>query len=568
MPMRKYISLILVFVLCLSLAGCGETAAQADLYLKYAGIVDALEAKDYNIAINQIANLILEEQKNNAEPRPAALELMCANSWYVRDPDGTNPPKELTVKSDGTCTIDGQAMTWLEISSDENHMSIVALENGQHKYVLYLNCENVTRPQLTLYTSGLAEWGYYNDEYIAKYYAHPMLPPMIVSWAQVGKTDELSEYFYIYDSLTCQINDCLFDLEIAETTDDSLLTVYAINNDGKTDKAYTLRLQDRDGTYVLILSEDGTDIEATYFNEKYGKDDTWTEAIYRKARAALQDHLNGWSIRVDDKSLTTNQSLAYIYDLFTQAADYKDSAEYLARFSSLPSQLVRINEIRVDQLDKESTNKKAQYFYNPDGTLACASGTDIIDSDGIYYTDYHYFTYDETGKYTTVRAGYNEENVSAVGTPEYDADGRLVSMTVQTSSQSYTSTFTYDDQGRVATADIYPGDYSGRQLTYTYGDDGKLTQKVLVTRNGYDTYTSDYTYSGNALEKIVETYTPKHGDNTYTTEYAFTSDAQGRPLSVVVTTTNPNYTHKSTTQVYEYEDYYFLDTTGLVDENN
>ncbi len=566
--MKKLLSLILVLVLCLSFTGCSEEEqTQIELYLKYADIINALENKDYNQAIHQIGGMIIEEQKLSQEPRPAALDVLCGTAWYARVTDDNDPPLEIRFVNDGTCTVDGQAMTWLEMSSGDDYISVVLLDNGAHKYVVSLNAENLNQPRMTLYTSGMNEYGYYSDQYIANYFTHPMVSPALVYWRQAGRTDELPNSFSLGE-YSCHILDTYCNWEIIENTDDSLLTLTVFAAEGDSDKTYTLRLQDRNGIYVLQMTEDGTDLEATYYCEDYGKDDTWVESIYGLAREQLERYLNNSNntLYVNETSLTSNQSRAYLHELFSKAASYRDGAEYLARFSTIPSQLVKFSETTIDQLDKSNTNRKAEYFYNPDGTLNRAYGDAIIEAYGVHYSDTQHFFYDETGKISKIIAGYNIESPSAIGIPEYDDAGRLVAMAVQTSNDSYTSTFTYDDAGRIATADIYPGDYYGRNITYTYDDAGKLIQKVTLRQDEYYTYTEDYTYEGNALTHILETYARTGGKEIYTTEYAITNDSQGRPVSVVVTTTNPNYTYKSTTREYHYEDLYFLDTTGLLEE--
>jgi len=568
--MKRAISLILVLVLCFSIAGCSEEEqTQIELYQKYAEVITALENKEYNYAIHQIGNMIIAEQKQNDAPRPAVTEVLFSHTWYARVTEDNTPPMEMRFLGDGTCIIDGKSFTWLEMGSNENNLDIVVLDNGAHKYIVSLNAKNRSQPRMALFTSGMNEYGYYGDKHIANYFTHPMISTAMVYWRQAGKTDELPDSFSL-NEYSCHFLDASFVWEVAVNTDDSLLTLNVFNTEGTTAKTYTIRIQDRNGIYVLILAENGTDLEATYYCEDYGKDDNWIESIYGQARKYLDSYLRNSnnSIFVNDTSLTANQSRAYIYDLFSKSAGYRDSDAYLARFSSIPSQLVKLTETTVDQLDKSNTSTKGEYIYNPNGTLSKAKGVDIIEAYGITYSDYQNFFYDETGKLTKIIASYNIESPNAIGIPEYDDAGRLVSMAVQTSSAAYTSTFTYDDQGRIATADINPGVYDSRQITYTYDDTGKLIQKVTLRQDGYYTYTQDYTYEGSALTAIHESYSRTKGKEYYTTDYTITNDSQGRPLSIVITTTNPNNSYKSVTQNYHYEDLYFFDTTGLLEKTN
>lgn len=64
---------------------------------------------------------------------------------------------------------------------------------------------------------------------------------------------------------------------------------------------------------------------------------------------------------------------------------------------------------------------------------------------------------------------------------------------------------------------------------------------------------------------MVENYVPKYG-MSYTTTYTYTCDDQGRPVHAVIDTTNPNNTYKAQEMLYTYQDLYFFDNTGLMEE--
>lgn len=584
--MKKLLSLILALAVCFSLAACGNDASSYDdddddneeelvemrgearLYRKYADIIGALENKEYQEAIRQINIMLIEEQKANQEPLPAIADVLCDNVWHARVTEDTTVAPIMRFSQDGTCQLGDQSLNWIEQNSDEEYMSIFILSEGEYVYCASLQSYANSGPLLYLYTCGQNEYGYYSDKQLATYYPNPMIPVLRTGWQQAGMTDTLPNSFWFYD-YTFNIDNHSYRWSVTDTAEGDLMTVAAVSREGDSTREFTAHLQDRNGIYVVVLSENGTDNEATYYNEEYGYSADWTESLYGQARRYLKSYLGNSSrtIYVDNKSLTPNQSRALIYDLFNRASGYRDADAYLARFTILPSDLVKLTETTVDQLDKSQISTKGEYYYNPDGTLAKARGTGIIDAYGMYYTDYQHFVYDESGKISQIIGGYNIDNPGAIGTPEYDDKGNMVALKVQTGSGSYTSTFTYDDQGRILTADIYPGNYNGRNITYTYGEDGKLVKKVLVRDNGYYTYTYDYTYTGDALTHIKETYTYRYGGG-YETEYAITCDDQNRPLSVAVTTTDSNNTYKSTTQNYHYEDLYFMQIDDLLEEKD
>ena len=585
--MKKILSLILALMLCFSLAACGNDAEsshddddddekeaqsqmreEAKLYRKYADIIDLLENKEYNEVIRQVNLMLIEEQKANQEPLPAIGDVLCGNIWYARVTEESTPPMIMSFTADGTCRIGDQTMNWTERGSDEEFMEFYILADGEYTYCASVQSYAKAGPIVYLYTCVNTEYGYTSDKLVASYYPHAMIPIFRTDWRQAGMTETLPNTMWIYD-YSFNIDNISYQWRVVDTAEGDVLTAAAASRDGDSEREFTLHLQDRNGIYALVVSENGTNNEATYYNENYGLGEDWGETYYGRARSYLKSYLNNSNrtIYVDNKTLTSNQSRAYIYDLFSKASGYRDADAYLARFTILASDLVKLTETTVDQLDKSQTSIKGEYHYNPDGTLAKAKGTDIIDAYGMYYTDYQHFVYDESGKLSQIIGGYNIDNPGAIGTPEYDDKGNLVAMKVQTGSGSYTSTFTYDDQGRVLTADIYPGNYNGRNISYTYGEDGKLAKKVLVRDNGYYTYTYDYTYTGDVLTHIKETYTYRYGGG-YETEYAITCDDQGRPLSVAITTTNSNNTYKSTTQNYHYEDLYFMQIDDLLEKEN
>ena len=97
---------------------------------------------------------------------------------------------------------------------------------------------------------------------------------------------------------------------------------------------------------------------------------------------------------------------------------------------------------------------------------------------------------------------------------------------------------------------------------YTYDDGGKLITKVKTFGyRGQFSVTSNYIYDGDTVVEIQKEWDYY---DYYTETYTFTNDEQGRPLSAVITTTDPEVTYKTQEVKYIYKDLYFFDDTGLV----
>lgn len=580
--MKKWITLLLAFTLCLGLAACGEDTSKADdddyikktdklvekaeLYEKYEELINALENKDYPGVINQIASLSHADKEASKEPGPEPVQLLCKD-WFVSNAD--RPVQVLSFQANGTCTVDGTAMTWTENNTESNWMNGYILHDGAVRYLFELSMPNEDRSlaRVNLWTAEEGEYDINSDEHQGYFYDHEMIPVMADYWYQLTLFEDMPSSLSVSEGVV-YFSDVEYFWTPAESSD-ALLTANAYSRKGDVSTEYTLELKERDGYNVLCITNNDTGTQALYYTETNNEknyDTAWPEAIYAAARKALKSHANGYNIYVNDKYLSDNEAKAYIYSLFSQIDGYLDSADYLARFTILPSRLTNIYQINVDQLDQESKHDSYYCWYLPDGKLEYEYGDSVIERYGITSTYRNYFTYDAAGMIEGIRAGWSSTDVSALATPTYDEAGRLVSMAIQTSNESYTASFTYDELGRLIGSETHAGDYNGRTYTYVYDDAGQLIQKVWTKENNNMTITEDYTYVNGLLTEINATYKYRYSD-PYTVHTVFTNDAQGRPISAVITSTNPNYTYKSTTLEYVYQDIYFLDTAGLVESN-
>ena len=105
--------------------------------------------------------------------------------------------------------------------------------------------------------------------------------------------------------------------------------------------------------------------------------------------------------------------------------DYRDSAEYLARFTVLKDKYTHAERVRVDNMGNTSTNKTYEEFtYNALDQMVKGSSADLTANYGGYSNTNLYFFYDANGRLEKVQEGTGN-SVSTVITLTYDAQGRV-----------------------------------------------------------------------------------------------------------------------------------------------
>lgn len=126
--MKKTIALLLAVMMCLSLVACNAGNSK---YAKYMTIINALEAKDYEGAVEEIYQMYLEDEgiteegEGTADGEDESSEIVTAITpevefWRERVPgeyigywhDEDVELAEITLNADGTCTVNGNAYTW------------------------------------------------------------------------------------------------------------------------------------------------------------------------------------------------------------------------------------------------------------------------------------------------------------------------------------------------------------------------------------------------------------------------------------------------------------------------
>lgn len=163
--MKKWIAMLLAAILCLSLCACGSSK-----YEKYDTIIDALEQKDYEGAIEEIYKLYLAENggeaggddqdptdESEADPDMLKWQELAPSEYIAKSYNEDKPVDNFTLNADGTCLVEGKSLNWLLDSADENYAAINVMDGMVKAYRINLN----------LYEEGYvtASLGFFQDEY-------------------------------------------------------------------------------------------------------------------------------------------------------------------------------------------------------------------------------------------------------------------------------------------------------------------------------------------------------------------------------------------------------------------
>ena len=321
-----------------------------------------------------------------------------------------------------------------------------------------------------------------------------------------------------------------------------------------------------------------------------------TQARYEKAKEYLAKYLENGSFRDDDwKYYEGTNALAYLYAEFEALGDYENSAEIFARFTMLPDMLTSIFIKRTDNLGNVNEYTYESYEYNKKGVLRDKS---ILEFLGLANWNYDFqYEYDKNDNLVTVKL-VDYEGILAIVTPEYDENGKIVKATIQTKTATYTSTWTYDEQDHLITAEKYVfTPIGGRYLssyTYTYDANGHLTKEEYSYNDGHDhkwtitysyyengdlkekdvrhhdfafnftfeyNYKYEYAYDANGylvMKKETNSIVERYYESQTTTQFLYTNDENGRPISAeLIETENGNNAYASQILTYNYETLYF-----------
>ena len=485
--------------------------------------------------------------------------------WFAQDND-ENVAQSVIIKEDGTITIDGKLYFWTtENYSDrpESYAHFNVFDANGLRYYLDINKhENglLYMSMQMLDDEGNHAWG-------SSYVSHPLLKMLDEdgNWRSFDRYTCIDDYLYFgLWTETSNIGDVEYDLSFDVSNADSVTINFL---DGGNVRYVAKSFMD--GEYFMtVLTDVESGAETLYYNDTFGYAEDHPDAAYYKVINPVYMYANGSSFEDPETGdwVDYDEAMPYLYEKLQALGDYKQTQEFLDRFTIVPSKLTEVRRYTTDQLNNVSDTWLAYYKYDENGTMIALRGEEVLERYGINETyDWIYLTYDANGRVSLLE-DKSGDTIYLVGTPTYDAMGNLISMDVATTSGQYTSTFTYDENGRRILTEVPQENYDEPMIwAYTYDEQGNVIAVVETWGSGYYNYDITYTYANGAVVSKTVTYFTR-GTERYSTTYEYTNDVQGRHLSAVVTTTDEDATYKSREVVYTYEDLYFFDNTGLVFE--
>lgn len=316
------------------------------------------------------------------------------------------------------------------------------------------------------------------------------------------------------------------------------------------------------------------------------------------------DQPQNFGCNINDEYYNGQAALDALYNEFVDLGDFRDSADYAARFSAVEDVMLGYSYIERDQLLNESTGSNNTHRYGADGKLVYLYGVPK-ELEYIYTTSRssYYYEYDATGRVSVIRRG-SVDRTDALITPTYNDKDQIESIHIITSNgDEYNFTYSYDASGNLIEArkenlNVYD-DYTDSyvyHVVYTYNADNQLTEKRYEYLYGRD-YVDDekhedytrvdiqtiytYNYNGKDLVSGTQTYTDWDYNSelvdgkwvytpyvyrTYTHQYTYACDAQHRMIQEDITYGNyqdkdgnvtDKWNYTSLTRNYNYGNYWF-----------
>lgn len=300
--------------------------------------------------------------------------------------------------------------------------------------------------------------------------------------------------------------------------------------------------------------------EETVKGELYkdGPDYRYNSAVY-KLNQLVADSQTSVSLTEGDAT--------YLIDVFTALGDYKESAEYLARFKVLSNLLIGATKRTTDNLGNESQYHIPYYTYDENGSVISSSGGTPSPMRFPFDLNCAY-EYDKAGQIICITE-MDSGRINSIMTPTYDENGNMTSLLQKYNTGEVTHNFSYDENGNIILAVFHATWLSeeehSQKYEYTYDDNGRLIQEIADCHwraSSYGAnYTKNYEYDANGfLVKTVAQYYDKISETEWTVTYEYTNDEQGTPVSAIITDSSKEQ-YASQTLVYEYETLYFYTPT-------
>ena len=200
---------------------------------------------------------------------------------------------------------------------------------------------------------------------------------------------------------------------------------------------------------------------------------------------------------VSDGSIGTKDGM-YIYDnqgnLVRQAVNFNED------FSAFDYTYdANNNMIKAEYSEEGELVTVQDYTYNAAGSLT----KEVYTRDGVVIYVAEWF-YDENGKLIRNDYSNTENGYSDTITYTYNADGKVTNESgVDFEGNTYTTTLSYGDDGRLAQEVYVEGDFQCT-VNYTYDNAGNCIKEETVYLDGTkDIFTREYDTNGNTTKEML-----------------------------------------------------------------
>ena len=598
--MKRIVSLLIILVMILVLSACSSEGA--DLYQKYASIIDQLEMKDYSGAINEISQMAMAEQMAGQEKTPV-VEIL-ASTWTTRAEKG---PKEITFTTDGTLSVDGKAMTWTTDKGEFGpEMRLQIFEDGNHKYLAFFRAsERYAVPYINLYYMEEVDGYMQQGDQIGTYYNHAMVPMLMTDWSAVSSYEKVVDSFWVSNG-EFSLNGDSYSWKVTDSSKEDALAIHA-SGKNEVQGEYTMTLTMRGEYPVLQITDDSTGASGLYYSNNYGEDPEWVENRYAQVMSWMQDFENNGYFWTSDQTYEDEEAVNRLYDEFASFGDYKDSAERISNWDSV--WFMRANRYLQRYLENEYFYAGPEDTYHghysgaveflhglftdiadyPDAAAVLENWNDVLlfranciladyleNSSNQLYVDNHSLTANQSRAYVYEQLKAIEGNDEAATVlakftivPQMYMGAKYATIDNLGNEGSGTwETFGYDENGRMIFADYADEMYETFGVTtdlHLYYDEAGVLTEAKYAYNPETSVTAvmkpTYDDKGN-LVSISATY------NNGTRTYSFTYDEAGRRVSGKI----DENVNGSTTVWYIHNYTYTYDDTGRliqkVEEND
>ncbi len=241
------------------------------------------------------------------------------------------------------------------------------------------------------------------------------------------------------------------------------------------------------------------------------------KARYEAVKANLAEYLDKDSFYIDEE-YKGSVALEYLYNEFNALGDYKDSKDFLERFTVLPNMLTSITLKRTNPLGQDVEIVYESYIYDEKGNVKNNNGPlDLTilgfdETSAAYANEYLQYKFDDAGKLVLANLIVRGNTIATI-IPEYDEKGNIIRVTTSGKNQTFTQIYAYDDQNRLiekSKKEYYFDEYGnfsgmgiGANYTYSYDENGRLAEEISMSGvAGYIESPRKTTYSYNDMGKL------------------------------------------------------------------